>query len=91
MSDEDKQESLIEFPCPFPVKAMGHKSEEFEAHVLEIVRRHCPDLGEGAVRFQDSANGKYLSITCTVNATCQAHLDAIYQDLTDSDQVIMAL
>lgn len=91
MSEKNDQETLLEFPCQFPIKAMGHKSDEFEAHVLEIMRRHCPDLGEGAVRLQDSASGKYISITCTVTATCQEHLDAIYQELTDSDQVVVAL
>ena len=41
----DGQESLIEFPCRFPIKAMGLDESEFEAHVLQIISAH---VDEGA-------------------------------------------
>ena len=63
------QETLLEFPCSFPIKAMGLADAEFEARVIELVRKHAPDLGEGAVRSVDSKGGKYLSVTITVQAT----------------------
>ena len=88
MNDE---QSLIEFPCDFPIKAMGLADGELESQVLAIVRRHAPDLSEGAVRSRPSSNGKYLSITVTVRAHNRAQLDAIYLDLTACQQVLMAL
>ena len=88
MSDE---ESPLQFPCEFPIKAMGKSGCDLDLVVVEIVRRHVPDLSEGAVRSRASAQGKYVSVTVTVNATSRAQLDAIYQDLTDCQHVLMAL
>ena len=39
----------------------------------------------------DELARNYLSITVTIEAISQAQLDAIYQDLTDCPEVIMAL
>ncbi len=88
MSD---QETLLEFPCEFSIKAMGLATPEFDAVVVEIVRRHTPNLGEGAVQTRASKGGKYLSVTVTINATSKRQLDSIYQDLTDHELVLMSL
>jgi putative lipoic acid-binding regulatory protein len=82
---------LLEFPCQFPIKAMGKKSDAFEAQVVTLVRKHCPDLGEGAVVSRDSSGGKYLSVTVTVTATSREQLDNIYYELTACEEVLMAL
>lgn len=87
----DKQESLLEFPCQFPIKAMGPNCDDFEAQVVALVRKHCPDLGEGAVVSRDSRGGKYLAVTVTVCATSREQLDNIYYELTACEQVLMAL
>ncbi|OOZ39923.1 transcriptional regulator [Solemya pervernicosa gill symbiont] len=89
MSDE--RETLIEFPCDFPIKAMGRDEGEFETLVVELVRKHAPDLGEGAVTTRPSKGGSFLSVTVTVRATSQQQLDNIYQSLTDCEQVLMSL
>lgn len=86
-----KQETALEFPCNFPIKAMGLADGQFEALVVELVRKHAPDLGEGAVRSVDSKGGKYLSVTVTVRATSREQLDNIYRELTACEQVLMAL
>jgi len=88
MSDE---ETLLEFPCEFSIKAMGLATPEFDAVVVEIVRQHAPDLGEGAVRIRPSSGGKYLAVTVTINATSKKQLDTIYQALTDHELVLMSL
>lgn len=87
----NEEESPLKFPCEFPVKAMGKSGCDLDIIVAEIVRRHAPDLGEGAVRTRASTNGNYLSVTVTVSATSRKQLDAIYQDLVDCEAVIMAL
>jgi putative lipoic acid-binding regulatory protein len=85
------EESVIEFPCDFPIKAMGVASETLQDTVVDIVRRHAPDLPDSAVTARPSSNGKYYSITVTVRARSRAQLDAIYQDLTDCQHVLMVL
>jgi len=89
MSEEE--ESPLQFPCEFPIKAMGKADCELDMIVVEIVRKHAPDLAEGAVHTRDSSAGNYVSVTVTVNATSRAQLDAIYQDLVDCEAVIMAI
>ncbi|WP_303902167.1 YbeD family protein [Thiohalomonas denitrificans] len=88
MSDED---TLLEFPCDFPIKAMGRASDDFETTVVEIVRRHAPDLSETAVSVRESSGAKYLAVTVTVRATSREQLDNIYLELTAHEQVMMAL
>ncbi|MGR9052003.1 MAG: YbeD family protein [Gammaproteobacteria bacterium] len=83
--------SALQFPCQFPIKAMGLSSVEFDIHVIEIVRRHAGDVHEGAVTSRPSKGGKYTSITVTITATSRGQLDAIYQDLSDSPLVLTAL
>ena len=86
-----EQDSLLEFPCDFPIKVMGFAEENFDSLIVEIVRRHAPDLGEGAVSSRHSKEGKYVSVTVTVNAQSKEQLDNIYLELTGHEKVIMAL
>lgn len=87
----NQDDTLLDFPCDFPVKAMGLATEDFDRRVAELVRRHAPDLGEGAVRSRPSQGGKYLAVTVTVRATSRAQLDAIYRELSACEAVLMAL
>jgi len=83
--------TLLEFPCDFPIKAMGKTENDFDALVVEIVRKHCPDLLEGAVKSRLSKAGNYVSVTITIQARSRSQLDNIYMDLTAHEKVLMAL
>jgi putative lipoic acid-binding regulatory protein len=87
----DEEESPLKFPCEFPIKAMGKSDCDLDIIVAEIMRKHVPDLSEGAIKTRASAEGNYISVTVTINATSRKQLDAIYQDLVDCETVIMAL
>ena len=82
---------LLEFPCEFPIKALGYSSQDFDVRMVEIVRRYSPDLGEGAVSSRPSRNGKYTAITITIRAIDEAQLEAIYRELSACDEVVMVL
>jgi putative lipoic acid-binding regulatory protein len=84
-------ETLLEFPCEFSVKAMGLNEPDFHQIVVQIVRKHCPDLGEGCSKTRPSKNGKWLSVTVTFEATSKLQLDSIYMDLTAHERVTMSL
>ena len=86
-----ERESLLEFPCRFPIKAMGRHSDEFKSAVEEIVLRHATIWPGEEVQHTPSREGNFLSVTAVVEASSQAQLDAIYQELTDCELVIMAL
>ena len=87
----DLEETLLEFPCRFPIKAMGRAAEGFEALVIEMVRRHAPDLDEAMVSVRESRGGSWVSVTVVIEARSKAQLDAIYRDLSAHEQVVMAL
>ena len=84
MADESakQQETLLEFPCNFPLKIMGKAQDELAQAVLEIVTRHAPDFDGATMEMRASSGGNYLSLTCTVVATSKPQLDALYLDLT---------
>jgi uncharacterized protein len=87
MSDE----TLLEFPCQFAIKAMGKNNLEFDLLVIDIVRRHVPDFHEQSVSSRASKDANYLAVTVTIQASSKQQLDAIYQDLSGHPQVLMAL
>jgi putative lipoic acid-binding regulatory protein len=87
----DKEETLFEFPCEFPIKIMGKANDRFEIEVAQIIRKHVADLGESAIKRRESAKSNYAALTVTITATSREQLDAIYIDLTASEHVIMAL
>jgi hypothetical protein len=85
------EETLFEFPCQFPIKAMGKIDIELDILVIEIIRRHAPDVDHQSVKTRPSKDGNYLAVTVTIEATSKRQLDAIYQDLTDHPHVLVTL
>ena len=88
---EDGAETLIEFPCRFPIKAMGRDEFEFEAHVLQIISAHVDDIDPNDVMVRSSSKGKFLAVTVTIDARSQEHLDRVYRNLTSSERVLYVL
>jgi uncharacterized protein len=85
------EETLLEFPCDFPVKIMGEATDDFRSLVLGIVTRHFGSLTADRIEERPSTNGKYLSLTCTVRAHSKAEIDALYRELTSCSKVLVAL
>lgn len=78
------------FPCTYPLKVMGQKTDAFEKAVRDIMAKHLPGLPV-AYDSRPSGTGKYLAITATFTAASKAQLDAIYQELNDHELVVMTL
>lgn len=87
----DAQETLLEFPCRFPIKAMGRADSGLETVVIEIIERHTPGIDETAVSVRSSRGGKWVSVTVLIEAQSKPQLDAIYQDLSAHELVAWAL
>ena len=87
----DSEESPLTFPCSFPIKAMGKDEEDFDVLVVSLIRKHSPDLLEGAIKSRRSKGGRFVSVTVTIEATSREQLDNIYMDLTAEERVLMAL
>lgn len=85
------EETLMEFPCDFPIKVMGEDSPAFRDAVRNLVQVHTGPLPDEAIAIALSRQERFVSITITVRAQSREQLDRIYQDLTDHDDVKMAL
>ena len=88
MSADD---GLFQFPADFPIKVMGRDSESFRTLTLAIVERHAGALSPDRISERASSRGRFLALTYTIRAESRAQLDRIYQDLTDSGVVLVAL
>lgn len=86
-----EKESLITFPCEFPIKMMGRTQDGFADAMLQIILRHAPDFDAATMEMKPSRKGNYISLTCTVMATSQAQLDDIYKEISKHPMVLMAL
>lgn len=86
-----EQETLLEFPCEFQVKAMGHASETFEQLIISIVSNHVDALPDQCAKSRPSSNGKYVSVSVSITATSKVQLDNIYIELSAHESVLMAL
>ena len=84
-------ETLLEFPCTFPMKIVGKTTDGFAQEVLAVVLRHAPDFDSASMAMRASREGKYLSLTCTLNATSREQLDALYRELSAHPMVTMVL
>lgn len=87
----DNKDALLEFPCEFPIKAIGKQRDDLDAIVFSLVSKHVTGLSEGAIRSRPSSKGNYCSITITITATSQTQLDAIYCDLSGCEHITMVL
>jgi uncharacterized protein len=82
---------LIDYPCAFPIKVMGHNVPGFQEAMLDVARRHDPALDAALLTTRPSKGGKYLGITLTVTATSRAQLDALYRSLSSHPMVKVVL
>ena len=87
----EQQDTLLEFPCNFPLKIMGLADDALAQAVLAVVTRHAPDFDGATMEMRASSGGKYVSLTCTVTATSKPMLDALYMELTGHPLVKIVL
>ena len=84
-------ETLLEFPCDFPIKIMAATRDGLADAILAIVVRHAPDFDGATMEMRASKSGNYLSFTCTLRATSRAQLDALYRELSSQSWVKVVL
>jgi putative lipoic acid-binding regulatory protein len=85
------QDSLIDYPCDFPIKVFGLSQKGFAQAVMEVVTHHDPNFQASSIEMRSSSKARYISLTCTVRATSREQLDALYQELCDHPMVVMVL
>lgn len=84
-------DSLIQYPCAFPIKVMGAQVQGFEQAVVEVARRFDAGFDATSIERRPSRTGQYLGLTITVTATSREQLDDIYRALTSHPMVKVVL
>ena len=87
----DEKAPGLTFPCRLPVKAMGRDDGEFAGIVSDLVRQHLASETALDVRTRPSRNGRFISVTVTIEARDRAQVEAIYSDLNAHPKVLMVL
>lgn len=91
MREIPPEQSLIEYPCAFPIKVMGAHAEGFVEAIVAVARRFDPGFDASTVETRASRGGNYLGITITVTATSRAQLDELYRTLSTHPMVKVVL
>ena len=86
-----ESESLVEYPCDFPIKVIGLQQPEFLGTMVALAQSFDPAFDASKVELRPSKGDKYLGITLNFRATSRAQLDAMYLALTAHPMVKMAL
>ncbi|MBP9041355.1 MAG: DUF493 domain-containing protein [Anaerolineaceae bacterium] len=82
---------IVEYPIPFPLKVIGRDESDFEEFVIEIVRRHIPELLEENITSRLSSGDKYRSVSFQFIANSREQVDALYAELSSHKRVLMIL
>ena len=84
-----KLNELLEFPCSFTYKVMGHAKPELVDQVVEVIQRHAP--GDYTPSVKPSSKGNYHSVSVTINATHIEQVETLYKELGELEIVRMVL
>lgn len=86
-----QKDSLIDYPCQFPIKVMGANAAGFVPALVLIARAFDAAFDESTIERRPSKAGNYLGVTLTVTATSRAQLDELYRTLSTHPMVKVVL
>jgi uncharacterized protein len=89
--DIPPEQSLIEYPCDFPIKVMGANVTGFAAAIAHVALQFDPGFDASTIELRPSKAGNYLGVTITIRATSRPQLDELYRTLTTHPMVKMVL
>lgn len=85
------RDSLIEYPCAFPIKVMGMHVPGFEEAIVSVTRQFDDRFDPSLIERRPSRTGQYLGLTITITATSRQQLDDLYRALTAHPMVKVVL
>jgi uncharacterized protein len=84
-------DSLLTFPCTYPLKIIGENTSEFYVTVAVIIEKYIAEAETILYNTKTSSGGKYLSITAIFTARSQEQLTAIYKELSIHKSVLIMM
>jgi putative lipoic acid-binding regulatory protein len=89
--DDSRKDSLIEYPCLFPIKVMGAKVDGFVQALTHVAEQFDPTFDATTIELRPSKAGNYLGVTLNVTATSREQLDELYRTLSSHPMVKVVL
>ena len=89
--DDARKDSLIEYPCLFPIKVMGAKVDGFVQALTHVAEQFDPTFDASTIELRPSKAGNYLGVTLTVTATSREQLDELSRTLSRHPMVKVVL
>lgn len=84
-------QSLIEFPCDYKFKAMGHNTPTLIDTCFEIAQKYDAKVTREQIHIKNSKEGRFISVNITVYVTCLEQVHGLYADLKEHPEVLMTL
>jgi uncharacterized protein len=88
---EKAKETLLKFPCDFPIKVIARKVPDIDEAILAIIKKFAPDAAKASCQIRPSKQNNYWAITITISAQSKTQIDNIYQALHAHPAVVMLL
>jgi uncharacterized protein len=85
------EQSLIEYPCLFPIKVMGANVDGYMQAMVTVARAFDPEFDAGSIEQRPSKAGNYLGLTLSIHVTSREQLDELYRTLTSHPMVRVVL
>ncbi len=74
------EKPVLEFPCPFSIKAIGEDRDDYQQFVIDTMLA-CGVIEMGKITSRVSTKNKYLAVTVPFTAQSREQLDAIVHAL----------
>jgi len=89
--DIPPEQSLIEYPCHFPIKVMGANVDGYVTALTHVARSFDPTFDASTIELRPSKAGNYMGVTLSVYVTSREQLDELYRTLTTHPMVKVVL
>lgn len=87
----DDSKPLIDYPCHYIFKAIGHAGRDFPGHVRALVSGVLGYVAPDSCSVRASAGGKYESVTLHVSLPSEDARRRVYQALWEDERVVFYL
>ncbi len=76
------EQSLIQYPCRFPIKVMGANTTEFINTMTQVAQGFEPSFNASHIEQRPSRAGNYMGLTLSIEVHNREQLDEVYRALT---------
>ncbi|SFB92271.1 DUF493 family protein YbeD [Pseudoalteromonas denitrificans] len=82
---DTKFDELLEFPCPFTFRIMGLANTNLTDQILVVMQQYAP--GDYAPKSKPSSKGTYESVSLVATVTSKEHIEQLYTELGNIEDV----